>query len=109
MKKLFLVTIISSLALILSMGCSSNQQNYLKKDSISVSILDIEKAAEKSGWKITPFKNNEVIAEKTDDGKTVSSSIKFYKGYIEFSNTSDTDDLKEAIEEEFEKRSTSHQ
>ena len=124
MKKILSITLISTLALVLSTGCSS-KSNYapdaahadakVSEKALYVKTHDnkkiahaIEKAGEKTGWKITEFKSNEVIAEKTDNGESVSSSIKFSDGHIEFSNNDATSDLRDAIEDELSKDSSLH-
>ncbi|WP_040766497.1 hypothetical protein [Sulfurimonas gotlandica] len=68
----------------------------------------IEKAGEKTGWKITEFKSNEVIAEKVDGENTISSTVEFSEGHIEFSNNSATSDLRDAIEDELSKEASAH-
>ncbi|MEA1891680.1 MAG: hypothetical protein U9N33_03110 [Campylobacterota bacterium] len=127
MKKILSMTLVSALTLVFYTGCSSaspapdsSSVEAVKDVKISEQALHvntrsnekiahaIKKAGDKTGWKITEFKSNEVIAEKTDDGETVSSGIKFNQGYIEFENNSATSDLRDAIEEEFEKNSSAH-
>ncbi len=129
MKKILSVALISALALMLSTGCSSKSDTKpanapanapakldpkVSKGALYVKTHDnkkiahaIEKAGEKTGWKITKFKSNEVIAEKTTDGDTVSSNVHFYDGHIEFSNKEATMDLRNAIEAECNKSSSS--
>ncbi len=123
MKKILSITLISAIALLLSTGCSSKSDSAapesrdakVSADALYVNTHNnkkiaqaIEKAGEKTGWKITKFKNNEVIAEKTDDEETISSSIKFSEGHIEFGNADATSDLRDAIEEELSKNSSAH-
>ncbi len=124
MKKILSITLISALALVLSTGCSSKGDGVsapevhdakVSADALYVNTHDnkkiahaIEKAGEKTGWNIIEFKSNEVIAEKTDDGETVSSVIKFSEGHIEFENADATSDLRDAIEEELSKNSSAH-
>ena len=126
MKKILSVAFISALALMLSTGCSSkgdakpsnapaNLDAKVSKEALYVKTHDnkkiahaIEKAGEKTGWKITEFKSNEVIAEKTTNGDTISSNVKFSDGHIEFSNNEATMDLREAIETECNKSSSAH-
>ena len=121
MKKILSITLISAVALVLSSGCMGGSSapehvsDKASKDALFVKTHNnekilhaIKKAGEEEGWKITEFKSNEVIAEKTDDGETISSSIKLSKGYIEFSNNDATSDLRDAIEDELSKDSSSH-
>ncbi len=121
MKKILSITLISALALVLSTGCGGTTAAPAQKDAkVSTEALyvnthdnkkvahAIEKAGQKTGWKITEFKNNEVIAEKTTDGNTISSNIKFSEGHIEFSDNDATSDLRSAIVEELSKKSSAH-
>jgi len=122
MKKILSITIISAVALIFSAGCMGGStatpethDTKVSKEALYVNTHDnkkvahaIKKAGEKTGWKITEFKSNEVIAEKTDDGKTISSTIKFSEGHIEFSDNDATSDLRDAIEDELNKSGSSH-
>ena len=111
MKKILSLSLISALTLVLSTGCNSTHGDpSVSEDALYVNTHDnekilhaIETAGEENGWKITEFKYNEVIAEKTDDGETVSSSIKFQEGHIEFSNSDAASDLSSDIEEALEK------
>lgn len=110
MKKILTLSLISALTLVLSTGCISTSGDGLQvKTHDNEKILHaIEKAGKKNGWKITEFKNNEVIAEKTDDGDTVSSSIKFQDGNIQFSNSAAASDLSSDIEDALESSSSAH-
>lgn len=116
MKKILTLSLISALTLVLSTGCNSTHGDpSVSADALYVNTHDnkkilhaIEKAGEENGWKITEFKSNEVIAEKTDDGETVSSSIKFQDGHIEFSNDDAASDLSSDIEEALENSSSAH-
>jgi len=132
MKKIFSITLVSALSLVLSTGCSSKgdvkpSDNVattsssssidakISKDALFVNTHDnkkiikaIKRAGEKTGWNITEFKSNEVIAEKTANEDTVSSSIHFSNGHIEFSNPEATSDLRDAVEEECKGISSNH-
>lgn len=121
MKRILSITLITAITLILSSSCSgglyspeykdakvSKNALYVKTHDNEKIIHAIKKAGEETGWKITEFKSNEVIAEKTDDGKTVSSSIKFADGHIEFENADATSELRDAIEDELSIDSSSH-
>jgi len=59
----------------------------------------VQKAGEKAGWKMTEFKSDKFIAEKTDDGETESVTIKFDKYTLEISpeNNDLLDDINEAL------------
>lgn len=121
MNKILSITLISAISLVLSTGCGgtspssgahdakiSHDALYVKTHNNKKIAHAIEKAGEETGWKITEFKSNEVIAEKTDGDKTISSSVKFSGGYIEFSDNSETSDLRDAIEEELSKEVSTH-
>lgn len=110
MKKIVSLSLISAIAIVLSTGCNSTSGDGLQvKTHDNEKILHaIEKAGKKNGWNITHFKYNEVIAEKTDDGDTISSSIKFQDGNIRFSNSEAASDLSGDIEDALEKSSSSH-
>lgn len=128
MKKILTVALILVITLMISSGCKDNapkvsnipeapkvrdakiseQALYVGKYENKKIIRVVEKACEKIGWKITKFKSNEVLVEKTDNEDTVSSSVKFVEGYIEFSNNTDTLDLREAIKEEMSNTTSLH-
>lgn len=107
MKKILSITLISALALLFTTGCGGGSLDVKKYNGKKIGHA-IEKAGEKTGWKITEFKSNEVIAEKTKNEETVSTSIKFSKGNIEFDDSVDTSDLQDAIAEELNKESSAH-
>ena len=121
MKKILSIALISAMALLLSTGCSTKTSSA-HADDVKVSenalyvdvknnealIKVIKAAADKTGWNITEFKNNQVIAEKTEDGETIASSIVFYDGHIEFEDSDATDDLRDAIEDEINNAKSSH-
>ena len=116
MKKILSLSLISALTLVLSTACNTTTGDpSVSADALYVNTHDskkilhaIEKAGEENGWKITEFKGNEVIAEKTNDGDTISSSIKFQDGHIEFSNDAAASDLSDDIEEALENSSSAH-
>jgi len=101
MKKILSLGLISTLTLVLSTGCNSTSG-----DSMQVKTYDnekilhaIEKSGEQNGWKITEYKSDEVLAEKTDGGDSISSSIKFDEGNIKFSNSAAASELSGDIED----------
>ena len=109
MKKMIFMAIISAVAVMFNVGCagiSPTVDAKISKDALKTSISTnakilavIKEAAKKTNWRITEFKDNEVVAEKIKgDNNTVSSSIKFSNGYIEFEND-EADELKDAVEE----------
>ncbi len=116
MKNILSLSLISAITLVLLTGCNSGSSNpEIPNNALEVNTHSSEEflravkvAGEKSGWKITPFKSNEVVAEKISDGDTVSSSIKFSKGYIEFEDPSVASSLSDAIDEELNKDPSEH-
>ena len=87
MKKILSITLISTLALVLSTGCASNQMSaqmdktdkstvktaiYIGDMKTEKAVVAIKKAANKNGWRVTEFKENAVIIEKAVDGETIS-------------------------------------
>ena len=117
MKKIISATLISSVALMLITGCggsgpSTNHNDpSINENALYVNMHDnkklikaINKAGEATGWKITKFKTNALIAEKVDGDHTYASTLKFNDGHIEFENENgtsdgDLDSLRDAIEE----------
>ncbi|MFT5835674.1 MAG: hypothetical protein ACI9RG_000567 [Sulfurimonas sp.] len=121
MNKILSITLISAVSIVLYTGCGGNSPSaedrdvrisedalYVKTHDSKKIIHAIEKAGAETGWKITEFKSNEVIAEKTDGDKTISSTVKFHGGYVDFSDNSETSDLRDAIEDELSKKASSH-
>jgi len=118
MNKILTLALLSALTLVLSTGCSSKGgviNTEASKDAIHIKMHNNEKivdaiikAGKKANWKITKFKSNEVIAEKIGNNETISSSIKIYNGYMEFSNNSQTSDLRDAIEDELKNQGKTH-
>lgn len=121
MKKILSIALISAMAIVLATGCSGKSSNVhsddtkVSSEALYVDVKNneelikvIKAAADKTDWDITEFKNNQVIAEKTEDGKTISSSILFYDGHVEFENPAATSDLRDAIEDELKNSESSH-
>ncbi|DAB28191.1 MAG: hypothetical protein A2513_11270 [Sulfurimonas sp. RIFOXYD12_FULL_33_39] len=132
MKKLLSIATISVVTIILGTGCGSSlgvlpsnaeENSSIYKSEASRGALHVEShniekvmhairtAGENIGWKMTPFKINEFIAEKTSDGKTVSTNVKFHNEYVTCSkdsaSESDIEDLMSAIKKELAKKSSS--
>lgn len=128
MRKKLSIVLISSLALLLSTGCSSTKADAAKQDivgahaseksmenSFSTDITSAPKASkfvkeigEKNGWKMTEFKSNEIFAEKKEGAKTIFTSIKYVDGLLIFSNPSEAKSLLDAIKEELANKKSSH-
>ena len=60
----------------------------------------VKSAGEKAGWKMTEFKGDAFVAEKTEDDETISTTVKFNNEAIEVEP--ENDDLKDAINEALE-------
>ncbi|MEN8303688.1 MAG: hypothetical protein ABFQ64_06435 [Campylobacterota bacterium] len=116
MKKILTLGLISVLTLALSTGCNSTHGDpSVSADALYVNTHDNEKilhaikeAGKENGWEITEFKANEVIVEKSSGGDSISSSIKFQDGHIEFSNDAAASGLSDDIEKALEYSSSAH-
>ncbi|MBL0708383.1 MAG: hypothetical protein JJW00_04980 [Sulfurimonas sp.] len=109
MKKILSITLVSALALLFFTACSKDpdlKSLDVKKYSSETIERAIKKAGKKTNWRITEFKINEVIAEKTENEKTVWTSIKYSKGKIVFDDNVDASDLQDAIAKELSKSSS---
>ena len=97
MKKILSITLISTLALVLSTGCASNKMVahigktdestvksaiYIGNMSTKKASAAIKEAANKNGWRVTEFRNNAVIIEKAVNGETISRTVKIYNKHI---------------------------
>ena len=60
----------------------------------------IVKAGEEDGWRMTEFKENKLIAEKTEDGETKAVTIEFSENY--FNLDPHDSDLEDAIEDKLD-------
>jgi len=116
MNKIFKISIITALSGFLLVGCSTSPD---APDTSSSQISSVEahaakihgnlsqkklskivqEAGEKAGWKMTPFKSNAFIAEKTDGDETESTTVEFDQESIEISP--ENSDLEDAINKAF--------
>ena len=69
--------------------------------------------AKNEGYRVTEFKSNEVIVEKSEGEKTCAASIRIYDGEIFFESDENApcgelSELRENIEEALEKGSSEH-
>ncbi|MDP2893505.1 MAG: hypothetical protein Q8N78_03975 [Sulfurimonas sp.] len=55
---------------------------YIGDRSNKSVIKAIESAGEKNGWRMTHFKANAIVGEKSVDDKTISTTIQIEKEYI---------------------------
>jgi len=129
MKKITSLTLISSVALLLITGCGGSgptaeneghNDAKISKNALYVNTYNnkklakaIQQAGEESGWKITKFKTNAVVAEKVNEDNTYATTLKFNNGHVEFENAegttdSDVEDLRDAIENIANAESSEH-
>ena len=122
MKKILSITLISTLALVLSTGCASNQMSaqmdktdkstvktaiYIGDMKTEKAVVAIKKAANKNGWRVTEFKENAVIIEKAVDGETISRTVKIYNNHISGDGKvagKELQEFRQAIVEELQKK-----
>ena len=111
MKKIITVGLSSLLGVLLLSACSSKNvhpsdaktmqyTNFSKKLTLKEAHKLIVKAGKKAGWRMTEFKDNAVIAEKTEDEQTIATTVYFNKD--SFFVDPHNDDLQDAIEEALE-------
>ncbi|EQB39472.1 hypothetical protein M947_05620 [Sulfurimonas hongkongensis] len=121
MNKILNLALISTLALVLSAGCTSKKMGaqidetdestvktaiYIGNLSNEKAIEAVKEAAKKTNWRVTEFKSNAVIVEKAVNGETISRTIKVYNKHISGDDEASGDELKElrkAIVEELQK------
>jgi len=110
MKKLLKLALAPAVALLMA-SCSATLgpdedaqtasfEHFTPKHSLKEVHDIIMQAGEEAGWRMTEFKDNEIIAEKTSDGSTEAVTIQFAKDY--FHITPPNGDLEDAIEEKLE-------
>jgi len=114
MKKILKLGLVGCVAGILMSGCAGSYLNtshsnnnvgdeyiYIKKDIATKKMHNIiMQAGKKDGWRMTEFKENEIIAENLSDKDAESVSIHFTDKY--FFTRPENDDLIEAIKEALE-------
>jgi hypothetical protein len=80
---------------------------YIGDKSTKSVLKAIDSAGEKNGWRMTHFKANALVAEKTISDKTMSTTIQVAKEYITCSkekvSQSELDELRSSIVEELKK------
>ncbi len=107
MKKTLSVVVASVATLTIITGCAGSSNNsdmsaHVKEDASicktaifvghrsNESVLkSVETAGEKNGWRMTSFKANAILAEKSIDGKPYSTTIQIAREHI----TCSKDDL----------------
>jgi hypothetical protein len=80
-------------------GVGEESANYTHFEKMPLSKVHklIIQAGEEDGWRMTEFKENEIIAEKTDDGETKAVTVDFAEDH--FYITPHDGDLEDAIED----------
>ncbi|QOP45390.1 hypothetical protein [Sulfurimonas paralvinellae] len=107
MKKNFILTLSFLLTTLLFTACSTTSTgdgdvktaNYVHFKAMPLKEVHarIVEAGEEDGWRMTEFKENELIAEKTDNGNTKAVTIDFAENYVNL--TPHDSDLEDAIED----------
>ncbi|MFA5455152.1 MAG: hypothetical protein WC272_07525 [Sulfurimonas sp.] len=98
MKKILSIAAISVAALVLGSGCTPSLEMAPKVEKGNESIPQtaiyvghhksedvlkaIKVAAKKEGWRVTEFKSEAVIVEKSFNGETASSAIVYHNQHI---------------------------
>jgi hypothetical protein len=110
MKKRLTIVAISVAAFVLGSGCTSSLEMAPKAehggDSVPQTAIyvghhknedvlkAIKAAAKEEGWRVTEFKSEAVIVEKSFNGETVSSTIVYHNQHIYGDNkNAPTDEL----------------
>ncbi len=75
---------------------TANFKHFEKMPLAKVHKLIVE-AGEENGWRMTEFKENELIAEKTEDGETKAVTINFSEDFVNLEPNDS--DLEDAIED----------
>ena len=110
--KLLSTALLSSLVMsacgLATTGTGHTEYNTFDKQLTQEEVYSlIMTAGKKDGWRMTEFKNNTIIAEKTDDGDSESVTISFSDEY--FSLSPENGDLEDAIEDAIEDSGSSHE
>jgi hypothetical protein len=112
MKKILIASIMSTVTTLIISGCSMattgtedvKTANYIhteKEMTLKEFSKLIIKAGEEDGWRMTEFKDNALIAEKSEDGEMVAVTVSFLKDSFLLSPSND--DLEDAIKDMLEK------
>jgi predicted small secreted protein len=107
MKRTLIFTLVALTSALLLTSCSATTGtdvdaktlNYTHFKHMPLSKVHnlIYKAGQEDGWRMTEFKENQLIAEKTEGGQTKAVTIEFSQDSFNLSPTDS--DLKDAIEE----------
>lgn len=111
MKKNLIISLAFLLSTLLFVSCSTTSGENIDAKTADYTYFTpmslqevhnlIVQAGEESGWRMTEFKDHEMIAEKTENGNTKAVTIDFGKNYfhIEPSNS----DLEDALTDNLKK------
>lgn len=118
MKKMIKIALASTVSMLLLTGCGGGNiqtsegsmsggtvltlQRHTKTETVHHAIMT---AGEKNGFKMTEFKSNAIIVERTDGDNSASATVTFTNDKVivmDESGDIDADDLLEAIEEELQ-------
>jgi predicted small secreted protein len=107
MKKNLILSLLFLLSTLLFVSCSTTSgtnvdvktadYTYFTPMSLKEVHNLIKEAGEESGWRMTEFKEHEMIAEKTENGTTKAVTIDFGKNY--FHIEPDNSNLQDALED----------
>jgi len=118
MKRIITLGVVSILSSFVLIGCSGtsssisadNQQagwTVIQTNLSNKKIKNIIKTAgEKDGWRMTEFKKNAILADKTDGDDLISTTVYFNKN--SFTTDPKNDDLEDAISDELEEVTSSN-
>jgi len=101
MKRIITLGVVSILSSFVLVGCGGNTAspstpNVIHTELSQKKIAHVIKAAgEKAGWRMTEFKKNAMLADKTDGDKLISTTVYFDKH--SFSTDPKNDELEDAI------------
>jgi len=107
MKKIVILSVSALLSSLLLVSCSATSgvevdaktADYTHFNTIPLKKVHklIVEAGEEDGWRMTEFKENELIAEKTEDDETKAVTISFSEN--SFNLDPNDSDLEDAIED----------
>ncbi len=110
MKKIIGASFLAFLVTVSITGCGSTgvgdakTQEYThleKKIPLKKMNAMIMEAAQEDGWRMTEFKENAIIAEKSEGGKTIAVTVTFSEDYFYLSPKNS--DLQNILEDRLEK------
>jgi hypothetical protein len=103
MKKSFILSLSFALSALFFTACSAtptendDTRTHFQAMPLQEVHARIVEAGKENGWRMTEFKENELIAEKTQDDNTKAVTVDFSENY--FNLTPKDSDLQDAIED----------